>query len=86
MLTRILGTVCILALLFGVIAYASGWIRFHSGVNTTTIEMDTGEMKESADEAIRKGKELLKKAGEKLNSNEDFNEPKRPLPPSDQSG
>ena len=66
MLVKFLGVVFVLLLLFGAVAYSSGWVSLQTHDNNTTVEVKTGEIKEAADIAIEKGKTLLDKADEKF--------------------
>ncbi len=59
MLIRLLSLICLLLLIFGVIAYASGWISISPNQDGTTIELKTGEMKDAASKAVDKTKDLL---------------------------
>jgi hypothetical protein len=84
MLTRLLGTLFLLILVVAAVAWANGWIQFHPGENSTTIEMKTDEMKKGADKAIDQGKQLLEKARDELkdfgnkDKNESADQPKEP--------
>ncbi len=66
MLVKLFGSLFLVLLILGAIFYASGWVQFQSNGDTTTIEMNTGEIKEAADKAIDKSKELIDKAGDKI--------------------
>jgi hypothetical protein len=57
---------CVLIAAFAVVGYAAGWIRFqqHERDQKATIEIETGKVRETADEAVEKGKVLLDNAKE----------------------
>ena len=57
----------LLTLAAGVIGYASGWINFKHEEQKTTIEIETSQIKDAAEEAVETGKQLLDKTGEKVN-------------------
>lgn len=48
--------------------YFAGWVNFHKQPDAATIEIETGEMKKSADKAIEKGEKLIDKATHKTDS------------------
>lgn len=63
-MVRTIGTVAVILIFLGVIAYASGWISFQTTGEKATIEMNTGEMKKAADKAMEKGKEFIEKVND----------------------
>jgi|GEM_PF-5770841 len=67
MFAKLFGIVFLILLVVGAVCFFNGWIEFRSGETTTTIEMKTGEMESAAERTIDKGKELMDKAGQKIN-------------------
>ena len=65
---RLFFAACILIATFAVVGYAWGWIKIdHSQQRErATIEIDTGEIRSSADKAVEKTKDFLQETGDKL--------------------
>lgn len=59
---------CILIAAFAAVGYAAGWITFeHDKVrHEATIQIDTGEVNQAAENALERGQELIEQAGEKI--------------------
>lgn len=65
---RTLFALCFMLILAaGVIGYASGWITFKHAEQKTTIEIETGEIKDAAEHAVETGKQFIDKSGDKPN-------------------
>lgn len=45
-------------------AYAFDWLNIHNSPTSTSIEIETGEMRATAQEAAERGEELVEQAGE----------------------
>jgi hypothetical protein len=75
---------CVLLALFLVFGYAAGWVTFSHSDNqeTTTIQIDTGEVKEAADDAVAKGGELLEETGERIRNLGNSDDHTAPVPTS----
>ena len=56
----------VICLAAGITAYAMGWMSIESQPGSTTIEVQTGEIEEAAEETSRQGRELLNETGEAL--------------------
>ena len=63
---------CAVIATFAVIAYASGWIevRHERKPDKATIEIETGKVKQAAQNAITKGKNLVQETGDKIGKTE----------------
>jgi hypothetical protein len=57
---------CVAIAVFAIVGYASGWITFQHDVDKATIEIKTDEIQKSADDAWKKGEELMEDAEQKL--------------------
>jgi len=68
MLRTLFVLACVLIAAFTVVGYASGWIevRRDPQQDKAVIEVETGKAKEAARDAVVKGQELAKQAGEKI--------------------
>lgn len=59
---------CVLIAGFTIVGYAVGWVTISQDrqQQKTTIEVETGKVKEAAEEAVDKSQELLQRAGDKI--------------------
>jgi hypothetical protein len=62
----LLATVALLLVIAGIVCYANGWLVFHRGPDSTTIEVKTRQIDRAADEAIeetmQESKEFIDRA------------------------
>ena len=65
---RFIAILAVLLVLIGAVIYAAGWMNFQHDERKAVIEIQTGEMKEAADNAVEKGRELIHHAAEKVES------------------
>jgi PBP1b-binding outer membrane lipoprotein LpoB len=56
----LMGSIAILALILGVCFYAAGWLTYHQTDHTATLELQTDKVEAAAEEAVERGRELLK--------------------------
>jgi hypothetical protein len=63
---RFIAILAVAFLLIGAVIFAAGWMNFHHDERKAVIEIQTGEMKEAADNAVEKGRELIHHAAEKV--------------------
>jgi uncharacterized protein HemX len=63
---RFLAVLAVVVVLALVGMYAAGWLTFQARDETTTIEIKTGEMKDAAEEAVDKSRELLDDARQEI--------------------
>ena len=63
---RFLAVLAVVVLLALVGMYAAGWLTFQAHDETTTIEIKTGEMKDAAEEAVGKSRELIEDARQEI--------------------
>ncbi len=78
---------CVLVALFAVVGYAAGWIQVRNDPQEekATIEIETGEVKQAAQDAIGKGQELIRDAGKKIENRGGEGE-NAEQPPSEEAG
>ena len=57
--TRLLAFTFVLVIVAGIGTYAMGWMNFAHDGETTTVEVESGEIKRAAGEATEAGKKLL---------------------------
>jgi uncharacterized protein HemX len=63
---RFLAVLAVVVVLALVGMYAAGWLTFQARDETTTIEIKTGEMKDAAEDAVDKSRELLDDARQEI--------------------
>ena len=63
---RFLAVLALVVVLALVGMYAAGWLTFQARDETTTIEIKTGEMKDAAEGAVDKSRELLEDARQEI--------------------
>lgn len=65
---------CVLIALFAVVGYAAGWVKFHHDEqqDTTTIEVDRGEIEKDVKGTVDKGEKMIDDA---VNGKEETDEP-----------
>jgi hypothetical protein len=69
-MTRLLGTLTLVAILAGIVFYASGWISWDRTEDRTTIEIETREIQEATEKAVEEGKRVVEDALEGVRSEE----------------
>lgn len=58
-MTRLLGTITLLALVAGTVFYAAGWIKFERTSDRTMIEIESRKIEEATRGAVERGKQTL---------------------------
>jgi len=88
LLLRLLLVCCLLIAGFAVVGYAAGWVQFQHDEQQqkATIEVETGEVKQAAEEAVGKGKELMNQASEKIEGLTEDNSGEQKNPPAETEG
>jgi hypothetical protein len=68
LLTQLLVICCVVIAIFAVVGYTAGWItwQYDRQTETSTIEIETGEVKKAAEETVEKGKALIDKTGDEI--------------------
>ena len=66
LLSGLLAVVLLLGICVSVAAYTMGWMTVAETPEQTTIEVDTAEMREAADEVEKHGEKVLEQTGEAL--------------------
>ena len=56
-------SLAVLALLFVIVAFAVGWMTFHQSGPIATLEINTGKISESAQEALKMAQQFLAETG-----------------------
>lgn len=88
---KFLGLIFLILLVFGGIAFASGWILIESNGDKANVEIKTGEMEDAAETAVEKSKEWIEKKGEQIDEmtdqdGESVNSPEESVGASTNSG
>ena len=65
---RFIAVTAVVLVLLGILIYAGGWMNFHQDERKAVIEIQTGEMKDAADNAVEKGRELIHEAAKTVES------------------
>ena len=63
---RFLAVLALVVVLALVGMYAAGWLTFQARDETTTIEIKTGEIKDAAEGAVDKSRELIEDARQEI--------------------
>jgi hypothetical protein len=67
-MARVIATISVVLVLILVAIYAAGWMNVRQDEQKATIEIQTGEMKEAAEKAADKGRELIHEATKAVES------------------
>ncbi len=83
LLTTLFLTCCVLVTGFAVIGYFAGWVTFthNPQEQKETIEVKTGKVQKAAAEAVEQGKELINKAGDKIDQLKNEGTTQQPIAP-----
>ena len=63
---RFIAVVAILSVLAAMLLYAGGWLNLHQDERKAVIEIQTGELKDAADNAVEKGRDLIHDAAKNV--------------------
>ncbi len=67
---KLLGFICFVVAIAGVVAYTAGWVQFETQNDKTTIELETQKIKDATGKAIEGGKKAVESIKQSFNGSE----------------